>query len=215
MATKIICLDLDGTIIRTSKAHAASFKEAFAKARLPARSSSEIISKFGPPAELIVKSLFPKISKRKLAQVVKDKNKLLIKKYAKLAEPIPKVVDALKELKKKYKLALISNCVREEIIALLKAAKIPIRLFDAILGKGEMDHKPSADIIKNVERALKGKVEYIVGDTIYDIRTGKMAGVKTVAVLSGVHDVKKLGAEDPDIIVQSLAALPDVLFGRL
>ena len=212
---KVICFDLDGTILDSARAHAESFKMAFKKNNLPYRSSGEIISNLGPPAEIIVKKLHPRISKRKLEQTVKDKNEFLLKKTATLAKPIPGVVEALKELKKYYKLALISNSIHEEIVKLLKAAKIPPRLFDVILGKGEMDHKPSKEVVKNVEKLARAKVEYFVGDTTFDIKTGKAAGVKTIAVLSGIHDIKQLGDEDPTMIIESVAVLPEILLGRL
>ncbi len=211
----VICVDLDGTILDSMEAHAKAFNLAFKKNNLPTVMEKDIISCFGPPAEEIVKKLFPKISKRKLPQTVSDKNNFLIKQTAKYAKQIPDADKALEELKKQYKLALISNCVHSEITALLKATGINPKIFDAILGKGEMDHKPSPEVIKNVERVAGAKVEYVVGDTIYDIRTGKSANVKTVAVLSGVHDIKKLGGENPTLIVKSIAILPDILFGRL
>jgi len=212
---KVICFDLDGTILNSSRAHAESFKMAFKKNSLPYRSSDEIISLFGPPAEKIIKILHPKISKRKLEQTKKDKNDFLLKKTGSLARPIEGVVNALKELKKYYRLALISNSIHEEIVKLLGAAKVSPRLFSVILGSGEMDHKPSKEVIKNVEKVAKAKVEYFVGDTTYDIKTGKAAGVKTVAVLSGIHDIKTLGKEDPTMIIESVAVLPEILLGRL
>lgn len=214
-AKPILCFDLDGTLLYSDEAHARAYNKAFEKNNLPIKPHREITSKFGPPAEVIIKQIFPKISRRKLPKTVKDKNEFLIKETAKFAKVIPGAPEALLELKKKYRLALISNCTHDEILVLLKAIGIKPRLFDAILGKGEMDHKPSPKIIKNVERALGGNVEYMIGDTTFDIKTGKAANIKTIAVLTGTHDIKKLGAEKPTIIIQSVALLPDILFGRL
>ena len=202
---KIICTDLDGTILESRRAHAAAFKLAAQKNNLPFRGSDEIVSLFGPPAEVIVKKLYPKISKRKLEQTVKDKNDFLLKKTGNLAKPIDDVVGALKELRKHYQIALISNSRHDEIVVLLKAAKISPRLFDIILGYGETAPKPSKEIVKNIEKIAKGRVEFFIGDTIYDIKTGKAAGVKTVAVLSGIHDVKQLGDEDPTMLIENIA----------
>ena len=106
---------------------------------------------------------------------------------------------------------LISNSEHSEIIDLLDEAKINPALFNGIFGAEELDHKPDPDVIKHIEKMLKSDVEYIVGDTIYDIQTGKNAKIKTVGVLTGIHDIKTLGKEEPTIIVKSLAVLPDVL----
>jgi phosphoglycolate phosphatase-like HAD superfamily hydrolase len=52
----------------------------------------------------------------------------------------------------------------------------------------------------------------IVGDTEVDIRAGKAAGIKTVAVLSGIRDRAALEAEAPDAIVDDIHKLADVLY---
>jgi phosphoglycolate phosphatase len=216
MAAKtIICFDLDGTLADTTEAHAASFQKAFEKNHLAYKTSSEIVAKFGLTAEDIVKDLFPKISKRKLPKVVEDKIEIFVQSDFNLTKPILGVADALQELKKTHKLALVSNAIHEEIIAILKKAGIKPTIFDVILGSHEMDHKPEPQIVKNVEKAVGGKVEYFVGDTIYDVKTGKAAKVKTIAVLSGIHDIKKLGSENPTIIIKSVALLPEMLKGEL
>ena len=216
MAAKtIICFDLDGTLADTTEAHVKSFQAAFEKNHLAYKTSSEIVAKFGLTAEDIVKELFPKISKRKLPKVVEDKIEIFVQSDFNLTRPILGVADALQELKKTHKLALVSNAIHEEIIAILKKAGIKPAIFDVILGSHEMDHKPEPQIVKNVEKAVGGKVEYFVGDTIYDVKTGKAAKVKTIAVLSGIHDIKKLGSENPTIIIKSVALLPEMLKGEL
>lgn len=205
---KIICFDLDGTLIDSSLAHAEAFNLAFRKNNLPSLPIEKIISEFGPPAELIAKKLCKNISERKLQQVIKDKNKFLIQKTAKLAKQIRGVAGALKELAKKFKLAIISNSVQAEAKVLLAAAGLQRKLFAAVLCVPEMHKKPDPDIIDAVEEKANGKVEWIVGDTIYDIRTGKLADVQTIAVLTGVHNAETLSKEEPTIILQSVALLP-------
>ena len=216
MAAKtIICFDLDGTLADTTEAHVKSFQDAFRKNHLAYKTSAEIVAKFGLTAEDIVKELFPKISKRKLPSVIKDKIENFTASDYKLTKHFPGVAEALQELKKDYALALVSNARHDEILVILRKASIRASIFDAILGSHEMDHKPEPQIVKNVERAIGSKVEFFVGDTIYDIKTGKAANIKTVAVLTGVHDIKKLGAENPTSIIKSVALLPDVLKGEL
>ena len=75
--------------------------------------------------------------------------------------------------------------------------------------------KPSPEIVRKVEEKLEARVEYFIGDTIYDIETGKAAKVKTVAVLSGAGKIKELAEKNPTMIIESIAILPDILEGRL
>jgi len=212
---KIICFDLDGTLVNSQEAHAQSFNLAFQKNNLPTKPIDFIISTFGPPADVIVKTIFPSISSRKLEAVVNDKRKIFIEKTVNLTKPIPGVAEALEVLSLDFKLAIISNSIHAEIIAILKAAGLKQKTFAAILGHGEIHTKPDPDIIQTVEEKADGEVEWLVGDTTYDINLGNNAEVRTIAVLTGVHDVKTLGAAKPTITIESVALLPDYFSGEL
>ena len=50
-----------------------------------------------------------------------------------------------------------------------------------------------------------------VGDSRIDIRAGKAAGMKTAGVLTGMEDREALEREGPDVIIESVADLPDLL----
>ena len=50
-----------------------------------------------------------------------------------------------------------------------------------------------------------------LGDTIYDIQSAKKAGVVSVGVASGYHVREKLEAQKPDILVDSLTELLQIL----
>jgi phosphoglycolate phosphatase-like HAD superfamily hydrolase len=51
----------------------------------------------------------------------------------------------------------------------------------------------------------------VVGDSVVDIRAGKNAGAKTVAVLSGIFSREELEKEKPDLILESVKELPDFI----
>jgi HAD superfamily hydrolase (TIGR01549 family) len=72
--------------------------------------------------------------------------------------------------------------------------------------------KPAADPLIECGKRLSvdlNKMVY-VGDTVVDIRAGKTAGTMTVGVLTGVDDYESLKAEDPDAILDSVAALKEL-----
>jgi HAD superfamily hydrolase (TIGR01549 family) len=48
-----------------------------------------------------------------------------------------------------------------------------------------------------------------VGDTVYDVQSGRNAGVVTAAVATGYHLKERLAAEKPDILADSLTELAD------
>ena len=53
----------------------------------------------------------------------------------------------------------------------------------------------------------------MVGDAVVDIKAGKAAGAQTVGVLSGFGEEKGLRESGADLILASVAELPDVLMG--
>jgi phosphoglycolate phosphatase-like HAD superfamily hydrolase len=52
---------------------------------------------------------------------------------------------------------------------------------------------------------------WMIGDTEADIQAGKHAGLKTIAVLSGIRDEGHLRAAEPDFLVPDIRDLPVVL----
>ena len=213
---RIICFDLDGTLIDSGDAHAHAFNLAFKKNNLETQPTKKIIASLGPTSDIIVKSFFPKVSDRKLEQTVKDHHEFLAKESVEHIRPIADAVFALTELHEQYKIAIISNAEKRVVAILLKKAGIDPKLFDLILPREDLPSpKPFPDALKKVEEKLKSKIEYYVGDTIYDIRAGKAAGVKTVAVLSGVHNIDQLGREEPTLIIKDISVLPEIIFERI
>ncbi|MBI2041346.1 MAG: HAD family hydrolase [DPANN group archaeon] len=212
----VICFDLDGTLLDSTETYVAAYNKSFEKNNLPTRSRDEITKHFGLPGIQIVKNLFSNIPERKMLKVTNDKINIVLDETFKLTKPIPGVPEAVEKLRQKYFVAIISNSLHDEIIALLKHGGLSSRTFDAIVCAQEVAHaKPDADEIFKAEKKLGAKVEWVVGDTVYDMIAGKAAGVKTCAVLSGIHDLKKLSLEKPTLVVQSVAYLPDALFGNL
>jgi HAD superfamily hydrolase (TIGR01509 family) len=87
-------------------------------------------------------------------------------------------------------------------------------LFDGIVGREDVEsRKPHPEpILKCLNHlALDPHDVTYVGDSIIDIRAGKAAGVSTIGVLTGTspHDI--LHQEDPDHILESVAALLHIL----
>lgn len=208
----IICFDLDGTLIDANKAHVAAFNKAFEKNGLRKVSNKKLIFLFGLVGRVLVKKLFPRLSQEDVTKVIKDHDYYLVKEMSKHAKQIKGVKGTLKKLKKRYKLALVSNCKHRTILALLRGAKLERKLFDIILGNDEVHKpKPYPDEILKAERLLHLKADYMVGDTVYDIVAGRKAKVKTIAVLTGVHSKSKLKKQKPYMILSSVNNLPEVI----
>ena len=51
----------------------------------------------------------------------------------------------------------------------------------------------------------------VIGDSVVDIKAGKLAGAKTVAVLSGIYTREELEPEKPDLIIENINEFPKFL----
>jgi pyrophosphatase PpaX len=98
----------------------------------------------------------------------------------------------------------------------LAFARVPLgHLFDAVVGGDETErHKPDPEpLLLGAERlgAEPAQTAY-VGDSPFDVRAAKAAGMFAVAVTWGrIHDREKLETEEPDAIVDTAEELLGVL----
>ena len=153
--------------------------------------------------------LFPGLDENKLKKILNDKNEFTLKESYKFVKIFFGVKKSLIILKKRYDLGIVSNCSHKEIITLLRDVGIDLKLFSVVVGDDDVIRgKPYPDEIFKAKKISGLSVEYMVGDTIYDIRAGKKAEVKTIGVLTGVHNKKILEKEKPWKIVKSVRDLP-------
>jgi phosphoglycolate phosphatase len=124
----------------------------------------------------------------------------------------PNVDETLCKLSRIFPLALVTrrtivkNRVKEElerlhlfryfaIIVTSHEVKRPSPFIDAFLKAAERMHVPIRSCV-------------VVSDSGVDIRAGKSAGAKTIAVLSGLFSEEELRKEKPDLIIRNVNYLP-------
>ena len=75
--------------------------------------------------------------------------------------------------------------------------------------------KPHPDTLHCIlnELGIESKDAVIVGDTVYDVKMGKNAGVDTCAVTYGVHGRDELSRELPTFLIDSPRELLEVIVG--
>jgi len=209
---ELFCFDLDNTLVNSNKAHISAFKKAFLKFGLEKRTKKEILKYFSYESTVLVKKIYPKLSKKDIKDIVDYHDKIISKEAIKYATPFRGAKPILKKLKKNYKLALTSNCKHNEMLAIMRAVGIDRKLFKAIIGNDDVRKpKPSPNEIKKAMRILKIKKGYMVGDSILDVRAGKRAGLKTIAVATGNHSKKELRKEKPDYLLNSVSEIRKII----
>ena len=208
----LMCVDLDNTLVDSDKPHILAYNMAFKKHNLKQFSSKKFKKLFGLVGFQIVKILFPKLSKEIIIKLTNEHDYFLEKETKKHLKPFKGVKLTLKKLKKRYKLALISNCKHKEMLVILKEVKIDPRIFDIIIGNDDVKNpKPYPDEILKAEKALHKKAKYVIGDSIYDVKAGKKAGTKTIAVLTGNHSKEELEKVHADKIIRRFNQVLEII----
>ncbi|MFX0211197.1 MAG: HAD family hydrolase [Candidatus Hodarchaeota archaeon] len=126
-------------------------------------------------------------------------------------EPVLGAYEVLNDLSNRFPLALVTlrHLKKSLIIDQLKRLKLN-GFFEAIITTLDVK-KPKPNPEPFLEGAKRLCVPIgdcaIIGDSILDIRAGKVGGAKTIAVLSGLFEENALKEENPDLIVRSITEI--------
>ncbi len=209
---KGIFLDLDGTIVDSTEAYLEA-----------ARVSFQAIGQAPPPKETALE--IPRRLEQGFAinDIIYGDPKRFLSTYLKTyylitrqkTKLIPNVKAALEALAEKKKLALITmrHVPKQSVIEELEFFGISRYFTHVVTALDTAKPKPSPEALLSCVRALDVDISdcIIAGDSVNDVRAGKAAGAVTVAVLSGLFRSGELAKEEPDLIVNDLTALPNIL----
>jgi HAD superfamily hydrolase (TIGR01509 family) len=212
LKAKCIFFDLDGTIVDSREAYVEAARTAFQAMGLEppeAKTALEIPRRLeqNQPINDIVK-----------ADIHKFLTVYLRTYYAISAEktkPIPAIATTLETLSKKAKLALITmrSVPKNAITAELEHFGIAKHFTHVVTALDTHKPKPSPEALIKTVKALDIQMCdcIIIGDSINDIKAGKTAGAKTVAVLTGLFTRQELANEHPDLILENATKLPQFI----
>jgi HAD superfamily hydrolase (TIGR01549 family) len=128
---------------------------------------------------------------------------------------LPNVSDTLEELSGRVKLALITmrHVPNQVILKELDYFGIAKYFTHVVTAMDTSKPKPSPEALIQCVKALDLEMCdcMIVGDSVNDVRAGKAAGAKTVAVLSGLFQRQELARECPNLILPNVTALPEFI----
>lgn len=194
-------VDLDGTLLniygRLHKLHLDLCKKHHIK---PMKKNYYIALKRSMIRE---KDLVKRLTKSKTAirDYLKERAKAIEQpRYLKLDKPLSKNISALKRLRKKYRLILLTNRKdRNDLLDQLRQHKLA-DLFFEIYNAGYSGSKEQ--ILKKCHYLTKESC--LIGDTVEDALLGRRLGVKAVIVLTGLLDRKNATRLKPAFIVDDL-----------
>ncbi|MEM2738108.1 MAG: HAD family hydrolase [Candidatus Bathyarchaeia archaeon] len=213
LKVKGVLIDLDGTIVDSREAYTEALK--IACKTLGIKNFNPVIALEIPrrlEQNQPIKDLIYEINVEKFLDTY-------LKTYYSITEYktklLPNVSKTLEELSKRTKLALLTmrRVPKENIWKELEKFGIAKHFHCIVTALDTPFPKPSPKAIVACAEKLCVKIGEcaVVGDSVSDVKAGKNAGAKTVAVLSGIFSREELARENPDLIIADLNELLRVL----
>jgi HAD superfamily hydrolase (TIGR01549 family) len=207
-----IFLDLDGTLVDSTQAYIEAARVAYRELKqdMP---ELKVVLEIPRRLEqgLTVNSLIEGDAK-KFLHIYLDAYYSLTEAKTKL---LPNTTSALEALSQKSKLGLITmrhfpNQVVQKELDFFGIAKYFSHVVTAL---DTSKPKPSPEALIKCARALDVEIYdcIMAGDSVNDVRAGKAAGARTVAVLSGLFAKHELALEKPDLIISDISALSEFI----
>ena len=209
-----VAFDLDGTLIDSTDAIVECFMLAFEELGEPPPTRDVVVNTIGPPLEdqfSLLTDLDPghcaKVYRAFYADIGRERTTLL-----------PEAIDCLGALADVGLSLGVATSKERGVSEMLMRHLGVIHHFESFLGPGDVEFpKPHpAAVLKSMEELGATADEFLfVGDSEFDIRAAKAAGVRCVAVTTGYRTRAQLESEEPQAIVDSLGEVRDfVLKGR-
>jgi pyrophosphatase PpaX len=207
----VVLFDLDGTVIDSGGIILASMRHATREVLGREYRDEELLGAVGGPG-----------LEAQFQELAPDRVDELVTVYRAHNEPLHEQLscctgmdDVLERLHDEGRKLGVVTAKRRSTVE-LAFAHVPLgHLFDAIVGGDETErHKPDpAPLLLGAARlGAKPEETAYVGDSPFDIRAAKAAGMTAVAVTWGrIHDRSRLEQEEPDEIVDTAEELLAVL----
>lgn len=176
-----VLFDLDGTLIDTNELVIDSFKYTFNALNKPSPSRQEIIKCFGEPLIVTMSNFFDDVH-----EAIRIYREFNLKHHDERIALYNNVEETLCDLRKRgYKLGVVTSKNKSTAYRGLEHFNI-LNYFDVLVSSDDVKNpKPHEEPVLTACKSLNidPKKAIMIGDSVYDIISGKNAGSKTCGVL--------------------------------
>lgn len=213
LRVKAIIFDLDGTLVDSRGAYREAAETAFASAglrKVDARLVTEIPRRL--EENLPIEDLIGAIEVKRFKEIYLG---AYYRATAEKTRPFSNVAATLERLSSRAALAVTTRRNVPEVEVRRELEKFGLAKYfrKIVTSQDTLKPKPSPEALIKCAEHLGVRMGNcaVVGDSITDVRAGKSAGARTVAVLSGIFTRQELEREKPDLVLQGVNELPEFL----
>lgn len=211
-----IVLDVDGTLVDTNYQHAIAWHRAFRAHDFPV-ALWEIHRHIGMGGDQLVESLVGEEGEEEAGEELRDAHD---EEYAKLIDEVEAMEGAselIAELDDLGATVILASSANEEelehYVELLGAAE---RIAGATSAADAEETKPNPEIVQTaLEKYGSGGPALMIGDSTWDVKAAKEAGVPTLALLTGGFPEAELREAGAVEVAESIAKLRERDLGEV
>jgi phosphoglycolate phosphatase len=208
-----VVFDLDGTLVDSRRDISEAANHALEKAGLARLPHDELESYVGDGAPLLMaRAARLDVQDPKTAAMVADFLDYYAEHPIDHTRVMPGTVECLEALAS-LALGVCTNKPRRTSIAVLRGLGLETRFKGVVAGDDLPTRKPDPSMVREAARLLDVAVQTVVmvGDGPQDVLSGRAAGAFTIGVRGGIQAFERLAASEPDLMIDTLAELPDAI----
>lgn len=213
-AIKLLIFDFDGTLADTGKVIQLTIAQTLRKLNQAVPDAEELKRHIGLPLAKIFELVMQTQNQSLIDEAVRIYRAKFPENSKNCVSLYPGVRKTLNDFKKAdFILAIASSREKNSLLALVNQLDITAD-FSIIAGEQDVTmHKPAPDIAEFVLQAahMPASKSLFVGDTVFDISTGKAAGMQTCAVSYGNHSRQQLLQAGADYVIDNFTELKNIV----
>jgi HAD superfamily hydrolase (TIGR01509 family) len=206
---RAVLFDVDGTLVDTNYLHVLAWRRVFLEHDDPEITAARIHRLVGMGTDELLETLCggprPELKEERARRFEELKGEI---------RPFPRAADLLRAVHDRgIRVVLATSADKDDLEALLEAIDADDAI-DAVTSAGEVDKaKPHPDLfdVALQEAGTSPDATVVVGDTVWDIKAAKRAGLPCVAVTSGGISRAELEAAGAVAVYDDVATLLDEL----